>query len=137
MIEEIDGEPAVYRSDDRISQGGSSSIHKQFPAPKELVLKKDTQVMLVKNLTKQLVNDTVGTVVGFVKPRSSSQVKSFADQTEKLPVVRFTLADGMMRTLHITRESWETFLPDGKVQCRRVQIPLILAWAITIHKSQS
>jgi ATP-dependent DNA helicase PIF1 len=52
------------------------------------------------------------------------------------PVVRFTLADGTTRDLLCQRENWKIELPDGEVQASRSQIPLILAWALSIHKAQ-
>lgn len=52
------------------------------------------------------------------------------------PVVRFTLADGTTRDLLLQRETWKVELPDGEVQASRAQIPLILAWALSIHKAQ-
>ncbi|KAI5194970.1 hypothetical protein E4T39_08427 [Aureobasidium subglaciale] len=52
------------------------------------------------------------------------------------PVVRFTLADGTTRDLLCQRETWKIELPDGEVQASRAQIPLILAWALSIHKAQ-
>ena len=52
------------------------------------------------------------------------------------PVVRFTIADGSTRDLLCQRESWKIELPNGEVQASRSQIPLILAWALSIHKAQ-
>ncbi|KAG9891180.1 hypothetical protein KCU78_g12101, partial [Aureobasidium melanogenum] len=56
--------------------------------------------------------------------------------TQIWPVVRFTLADGTTRDLLCQRETWKIELPDGEVQASRAQIPLILAWALSIHKAQ-
>jgi ATP-dependent DNA helicase PIF1 len=36
----------------------------------------------------------------------------------------------------MTREKWSFELPDGEVQAYRRQVPLILAYAISIHKAQ-
>jgi ATP-dependent DNA helicase PIF1 len=52
------------------------------------------------------------------------------------PVVRFAIADGSTRDLLCQRESWKVELPNGEVQASRAQIPLILAWALSIHKAQ-
>ena len=52
------------------------------------------------------------------------------------PVVRFMIADGTTRDLLCQPESWKVELPNGEVQASRQQIPLILAWALSIHKAQ-
>jgi ATP-dependent DNA helicase PIF1 len=52
------------------------------------------------------------------------------------PVVRFMVADGTSRDLLCQPESWKVELPNGEVQASRNQIPLILAWALSIHKAQ-
>ena len=52
------------------------------------------------------------------------------------PVVRFALADGTTRDMLCNRETWKIELPNGEVQASRAQIPLILAWALSIHKAQ-
>lgn len=52
------------------------------------------------------------------------------------PVVRFMITDGTTRDLLCQPESWKVELPNGEVQASRNQIPLILAWALSIHKAQ-
>lgn len=59
-----------------------------------------------------------------------------ASTTQHFPVVRFTIADGSTRDLLCQRETWKVELPNGEVQAQRTQIPLILAWALSIHKAQ-
>ena len=56
--------------------------------------------------------------------------------SKKWPLVRFHIADGSFRDLLCQRESWKIELPNGEVQASREQIPLILAWALSIHKAQ-
>lgn len=58
------------------------------------------------------------------------------DTSHKWPLVRFAIADGSSRDLLCQRESWKIELPNGEVQASRSQIPLILAWALSIHKAQ-
>ena len=58
------------------------------------------------------------------------------DTSQKWPLVRFALADGSSRDLLCQKESWKIELPNGEVQASRHQIPLILAWALSIHKAQ-
>lgn len=138
-LDAIDSDIVTYYAVDetlRKSQLGSSLLD-QCPAPKVIDLKLNAQVMMVKNSGKHLVNGTIGTVVGFVRHKEEAYGNKYSNVHERIPVVRFTLANGRMYTQPIKREIWETTMPDGQVQCRRNQIPLILAWAITIHKSQS
>lgn len=88
-------------------------------APKELHLKKNALVMCIKNsLDMRYANGSLGTVIGF-------------DSDTGFPEVE--LLNG--RTLTITPDSWE--LMDGDTRrAQLTQLPLRLAWAITIHKSQ-
>ena len=58
------------------------------------------------------------------------------DTGQKWPLVRFAIADGTSRDLLCQRESWKIELPNGEVQASRSQVPLILAWALSIHKAQ-
>jgi ATP-dependent DNA helicase PIF1 len=65
------------------------------------------------------------------------KMKELAGSTaQHLPLVRFAIADGSTRDLLCQRESWKVELPSGEVQASRSQIPLILAWALSIHKAQ-
>lgn len=59
-----------------------------------------------------------------------------ADTSQKWPLVRFAIADGTSRDLLCQREQWNIELPNGEVQASRSQVPLILAWALSIHKAQ-
>jgi ATP-dependent DNA helicase PIF1 len=59
-----------------------------------------------------------------------------AGSGQVFPVVRFAIADGSSRDLLCQRESWKVELPNGEVQASRAQVPLILAWALSIHKAQ-
>lgn len=52
------------------------------------------------------------------------------------PVVCFQLPDGTVREMIVQPEEWKSELPNGEIQAKRSQIPLILAWALSIHKAQ-
>ena len=58
------------------------------------------------------------------------------DTSRKWPLVQFAVSDGTSRVLLCQRESWKIELPNGEVQASRNQVPLILAWALSIHKAQ-
>jgi ATP-dependent DNA helicase PIF1 len=58
------------------------------------------------------------------------------DTGKRWPVVRFVISDGTSRDLLCPQETWKIELPNGEIQASRSQIPLILAWALSIHKAQ-
>lgn len=128
--------------------------------PDRIVLKKGAQVMLVKNMDDTLVNGSLGRVTGFMTEQmfnlykedeeaffenGPSEQETMLDvvkekmglaKPQAYPVVRFAIADGTTRDLLCKREEWKVELPNGEVQASRQQIPLILAWALSIHKAQ-
>lgn len=76
--------------------------------------------------------------------RARKKIKSMASDPKNLglttnrlwPLVTFILPDGTERQLLCKPETWKVELPNGEVQAQRAQIPLILAWALSIHKAQ-
>jgi ATP-dependent DNA helicase PIF1 len=123
MLSGLSGRPVRYKS---IDSGDVGSL-KQCPAVQNLELKEGCQVMVIRNLGEGVVNGSVGTIVGF---EANSSVLA------KKPRVRVTLPNGDLSTISVGRTAWETIAPNGKVLATRIQFPLILAWAVTIHKSQ-
>lgn len=62
--------------------------------------------------------------------------KTAASHGKQWPYVRFILPDGTTRDILVQAESWVIENFDGKVEASRSQVPLMLAWALSIHKSQ-
>lgn len=103
-----------------VNKGSSVKVEqlkRSVLAPELLELKVGAEVMFVaNNVQARFVNGTRGKVIGF---------------KEEAPVVE--LANG--RKIAVEQHSWK-LEEDGKVRAEVAQLPLRLAWAITIHKSQ-
>ncbi|VVT48369.1 uncharacterized protein SAPINGB_P001744 [Magnusiomyces paraingens] len=72
--------------------------------------------------------------------RKKELIEKLNDNTEKKgmewPFVRFIMSDGTTRDILVQAETWDIENIDGKVEASRSQVPLMLAWALSIHKSQ-
>lgn len=117
---EIDSELVDYEAKDEGSKKALKALERCL-LPKTLELKVGAQVMLCVNLEQDqgLVNGTLGKVVGF------------SNTFRELPIIEFQ--NGKKRTLEL--HEWKVD-ENGKTIGYRVQIPVRLAWAITVHKSQ-
>lgn len=102
----------------------------KLPAPLKLDLKLGAQVMFTRNdaARKRWVNGTIGVVTGL--------------ENERITV---TVREGKRLYEHtVTPETWTAYTytatAEGKIQQQEAgsftQYPLMLAWAVTIHKSQ-
>ena len=88
-------------------------------SPETLSLKVGARVMFTKNdMSGRFVNGTQGSVSGFSKDSGTPLVKTRSGRTVPAEPMEWTMQDG------------------GRVLARITQIPLRLAWAITVHKSQ-
>ena len=82
-----------------------------------------------------MVNGTRGVVVGFEQPSKKLREGLGRGSATKLPKVRFSLPNGENVETIIFPAKWP-LEKEGEEVASRVQLPLKLAWAITIHKSQ-
>ncbi len=94
-------------------------LKKSCLALERLKLKIGAEVMFIKNdISNRYVNGTRGIVVGFEKSKGWPIVKTY----DKEIIIAYP-------------EEWK-YEDNGVVRATITQVPLRLAWAITIHKSQ-
>ena len=120
-----DEEPVTFKMTESGKETGVALLKRNCLAPAELTLKRGAQVMMLKNtLQKQgIINGSIGIITGFSKNNS--------------PIVKFRNGEVCI----ITAEDWsiESFnemTQEVELVASIKQVPLVLAWAITIHKSQ-
>ena len=119
-LDKLPSEPRTFNFEGKGSQKNVEKVFKTSLVLETLTLKKDAVVLFIKNNHDLgYVNGTTGVVTGF-------------DEESKRPIVK--LASG--RSLLVPFEDWSVENENGEVIARVTQIPLRLAWAITIHKSQ-
>lgn len=101
-------------------------LKKNCIVPEKLTLKVGSQVMMLKNTYSKegVINGSIGIIRSF-------------DNKKGYPLVEFS--NGAL--IRITPEEWcvEKFNENTsqiEIEAMMVQIPLILSWAITVHKSQ-
>lgn len=119
MLSKLHGEERLFQMQARGNRNLINAMKKGCLSPECLYLKVGASVMFTKNNSKEgFVNGTLGVVEGFSKEK-------------KLPLVR--IRNG--RKIEVASMDW-TVEENGEIRGRISQIPLRLAWAITVHKSQ-
>lgn len=119
QLRAIGGSGRVFTMSSKGSKPLVEGLMRTCLSPQALTLKEDAMVMCTKNnFEAGYVNGTLGRIVSF-------------DPDGGWPVVE--TAGG--RRVTIEPLSWEVS-EEGKILASITQVPLRLAWAITIHKSQ-
>lgn len=109
----------VFYMKSRGNETLAAVIKKNCLAPERLVVKKKALVMFVKNNTEEgYANGTMGRVIDFTEKEGYPIVRIFNKKEIIVKPVEWTINE------------------DGETKATIKQIPLRLAWAITIHKSQ-
>jgi len=120
-LKKIPGPEYSFRMTDNGEKRLVESLKKNCLAPENLILKVGANVMFVKNKFLEekpvYVNGSVGIVIGF--------------RSNNLPIVKLTTGEEII----VEPDSW-SIDDDEKMLAKITQIPLRLAWAITVHKSQ-
>lgn len=120
MLASLPGKEKIFVMQSKGFSKLVENLKKNCLAPEQLKLKIGAEVMFVKNDPKgAYVNGTRGVISGFEKtPEHFPIVKTYDQQY-----------------ITVTTEDWK-YEENGVVRALIQQIPLRLAWAITIHKSQ-
>lgn len=118
-LDELGGDELFYTQTTTGATNYVENLQRSVLAPETLRLKKGALVMAVKNsLDRKYANGSIGTVIDF-------------EPATEYPIIEFRNG----RTVSMQPDTWE--LRDGdKKRASITQIPLRLAWAITVHKSQ-
>ena len=118
-LEQIGGASKVFKAETKGNEVLVDVLKKSVLAMEDLELRRGAQVMFVKNNYEVgYVNGTMGRVTGF-NSEGNPLVKTF---------------DGEL--IEAKPESWAIEDETGRALASFTQIPLRLAWAITVHKSQ-
>jgi len=119
-LDKLMGKPIQFAAQDS-DDYFTPVLDKLLPETKVLTLKVGCQVMLTKNIdvSRKLVNGARGVIV------------AFTNTSKPLPIVNFL--SGLNHTIQ-----FDNYLikASGETTMIRKQLPLKLAWAISIHKSQ-
>lgn len=118
-LDELSGDELFYTQATTGAANYVENLQRSVLAPATLRLKKGALVMAVKNSTdRKYANGSIGEVIDF-------------EPATEYPIVKFRSG----ATVSMSPDTWE--LRDGdKKRASIAQIPLRLAWAITVHKSQ-
>ena len=116
-LKAMDGKMHVFHSEE--GHGLSKKMRKSVDAPKHLPLKINAPVILTVNLSPRLVNGLRGTVIGLEDNRVSVYFPDIKQQKWIEPHTFYTFDSRKNKNIFICK-----------------QIPLLLAFAMTIHKSQ-
>jgi ATP-dependent exoDNAse (exonuclease V) alpha subunit len=118
-LAQLEGDEYSYMQTETGAKNYVESLQRSILAPSVLKLKQGALVMAIRNsVEKKYVNGSLGIVKDF-------------DYATNFPVVEFRSG----KTVTMSPETWE--LRDGdKKRASISQVPLRLAWAITVHKSQ-
>ena len=118
-LSKLSGKPTVFVMESHGPDPLVAMLKKGCLSPETLSLKLGARVMFTKNdLERRFVNGTIGTVASFDKESGFPVIKTIGGKEVLAEPTSWTMQDGT------------------KILAQISQIPLRLAWAITVHKSQ-
>ncbi|MBI3306015.1 AAA family ATPase [Candidatus Nomurabacteria bacterium] len=118
-LAKLDEEAKTFKMNESGNEAIVASLKKSCLSPEKLELKVGAVVMCTKNNPKErFVNGTIGVIAGY-------------EEFSGHPIIK--TKNG--RSIVVAPMDW-TVEENGKIRGQITQIPLRLAWAITVHKSQ-
>ncbi|KAL3841440.1 hypothetical protein ACJMK2_019590 [Sinanodonta woodiana] len=114
FLDSADGIQRIYKAKDE----GQKIYLQRSSVPKILVLKEGSPVILVRNISNSLLNGTRGVVHAL--PENGHPVINFVGKYVPLPLISFEVFDSQCNMVVATR----------------IQYPVRLAYAITVHRAQ-
>ena len=115
----ISGDLKFFEMTSRGNEVLVSALKKGCLSPEKLSLKIGASIMFTKNNPREgFVNGTLGEVIGFDKENGYPLIKTRRERTILVEPMDWAVEEA------------------GTIRARITQIPLRLAWAITVHKSQ-
>jgi ATP-dependent exoDNAse (exonuclease V) alpha subunit len=119
-LDKLSGEVQIFEATTKGSKVNIEKILKSSLVIEKIGIKKGAMVIFIKNnYDKGYINGTLGKVVSFSK-------------NGKFPVVEIFSG----RNIIVDQDEWILEDDNGKIKAVLKQVPLRLAWALTVHKSQ-
>lgn len=119
-LDKLSGKAFVFEAETKGSKQNIEKIFKSSLVSQEVKLKTGATIIFIKNnYEKDYINGTLGKIIGFQNKTNFPIVEVF---------------DG--RKIIATPEEWLWEDDKGKIKAIVKQLPIKLAWALTIHKSQ-
>lgn len=119
ILANLPGQSRVFTMSSQGPDALASALKKGCLSPEALHLKTGAATMFTKNNPKEgFVNGTLGTIEEFDKDHGYPIVKTRSGRRIKVEPMDWAVEE------------------NGKISARITQLPLRLAWAITVHKSQ-
>lgn len=119
-LNKLPGSAKIYQMESNGPDKLVAPLKRGCLSPESLALKVGARVMFTKNdiVNHRYVNGTLGTVSGFTRLDGAPIITTLAGKEIVAEAAEWHIEDG------------------GRVLARIKQVPLRLAWAITVHKSQ-
>lgn len=119
-LAKLSGIEATFEMTSRGPEKLVTNLKRGCLSPERLSLKIGARVMFTKNdtVTHRFVNGTLGVVTGFADGIGFPVVQTHSGRTLLAEPMEWNMQDG------------------GKILAQIAQVPLRLAWAMTVHKSQ-